>query len=467
MDKSKKIILIFFGVFLSFFLLELGLQLAGFIHSSIQKYGNIAAIKRKGSCRILCLGESTTACGGNSSYPRQLETILNKKNIGITFTVINKGIGGGSTNDILAQLEDNIDTYSPHIIITMMGINDSKGIGFIKAKKSLFLSSLKTYKLLRILYRNISEKIKKPVISTKRIGNETNSNLNVPVDYKKQEKILLDKLILNNKNDGTFFELGTIYSHQGKAHKAEIFLKKAIMINPRNEGAYMQLGDLYDMQRQHDKAIDMYRKAIQITPNNANIYVKLGWVYNGQKQFDKAEKVLKEAISIDPGTYRAYMVLGRSYNDRGWFYKAEETYKNAIKLAPKKSAAYYELAWLYYRQKQEDKIEELIDKASDINLQYNGELFDISAFYYMKKEASPLHSNQLEKSGKTSLTDYSKVTCHNYNKLKKIISQKGITLVCVQYPMRNIESLKNILKRPLHSYFKTTFFCITWFSNYF
>jgi len=38
------------------------------------------------------------------------------------------------------------------------------------------------------------------------------------------------------------------------------------------------------------------------------------------------------------------------------------------------------------------------------------------------------------------------VTFNNYHKLKEILDKRGIQLVCVQYPMRNVELLKIIFE---------------------
>jgi hypothetical protein len=51
-------------------------------------------------------GASTTACGNEGSYPSELEKILNERNIGTQFSVINKGVPGTYTAAIVAQLEN-------------------------------------------------------------------------------------------------------------------------------------------------------------------------------------------------------------------------------------------------------------------------------------------------------------------------------------------------------------------------
>ncbi len=39
---------------------------------------------------------------------------------------------------------------------------------------------------------------------------------------------------------------------------------------------------------------------------------------------------------------------------------------------------------------------------------------------------------------------YGPLTCINYHKLKEALDQRGIKLVCVQYPVRSIESLRQV-----------------------
>ena len=157
----KKLSLIIFGLLISFVLLEAGLRLGGFIISSLQEDRNQASLKQKASYRIMCLGESTTAMGGRYSYPSQLEMVLNERDEGMKFSVINKGIPATDSSMILLLLNDNLAKYKPDMVIVMMGIND-KEKQFSKEYRStlkFFLKSFKTYNLMRLLQFNIMAKI--------------------------------------------------------------------------------------------------------------------------------------------------------------------------------------------------------------------------------------------------------------------------------------------------------------------
>jgi len=116
----QKTVLVIFGLFLTLTILETGLRLGGFIILSLQERRNLLSIRQRGECRIICFGESTT----QGQYPAYLEKVLNQRNIGIKFRVIDKGVGGANTGVIVSQLEANLDKYQPDLVVTMMGIND-------------------------------------------------------------------------------------------------------------------------------------------------------------------------------------------------------------------------------------------------------------------------------------------------------------------------------------------------------
>ena len=147
----KKIALMIFGLFLSILFIEAGLRLGGLILSSLQEHRNMHAVMQKGTYRIMCLGESTTA----GQYPSFLEDILNQRNIGVRFSVINKGIPATNTEVILSELKGNLNKYKPDMVVVMMGIND---VWLYERHKTLHdsktisaMRSLKIYKLTKIV----------------------------------------------------------------------------------------------------------------------------------------------------------------------------------------------------------------------------------------------------------------------------------------------------------------------------
>jgi len=83
--------------------------------------------KTPGVPRILCLGGSTTE-GGNSEgrdgqYPQQLERLLEHRT-GCDFEVLNAGISGWTTAEMLVSWFLTLQDYSPDAIVIHEGVND-------------------------------------------------------------------------------------------------------------------------------------------------------------------------------------------------------------------------------------------------------------------------------------------------------------------------------------------------------
>ncbi|MCO4793577.1 MAG: SGNH/GDSL hydrolase family protein [Bacteriovoracaceae bacterium] len=132
----------------------MGFRLSGWYISkdshSRNEVNDILSIKN----RILVLGESTSADyyadDEEKSWPRQLETMI--KDRGFSIKVFNEARAGTNTGFILADLDLLLDKYKPHIVISMMGINDT-GNFFYKPDKlgnklSRFFQELRIYKLV-------------------------------------------------------------------------------------------------------------------------------------------------------------------------------------------------------------------------------------------------------------------------------------------------------------------------------
>lgn len=140
------------GSFLAVMLLvEVSLRVAGFVLTERQRSENARTLAEGEELVILCVGESTTALGGDSAYPRLLEDALRARYPDMAIAVINGGRPRVSTDRILADLPGQLDTYRPHIVISMLGIND--GVWFAApAREGMlgWLESLRVVTLVRL-----------------------------------------------------------------------------------------------------------------------------------------------------------------------------------------------------------------------------------------------------------------------------------------------------------------------------
>lgn len=429
----QKLCFLICGVFLFAISLEIGLRLAGRIFLSVQEYRNSVSLKQKSICRIMCIGESTTFWGGRTSYPSQLEEILNSSGLGKNFSVINKGVPGGNTIAIVANLEDNLDKYKPDIIVAMMGINDTENYVFfedsVSSGSGFFLKNLRIYKLIKLLCFHISAKTNSARSLKERVNKKMSSG-----DFNWDEKQSMKSFKLNPQYSDDYTQLGKIYRGKEDYLEAENAFKKAIDSDQRNENAYYALGWFYNDIGNYLKAEEIFNKAIGINPENDWPYVEMGEFYRVRLNYVKSEELFKKAITLNSANEWAYIRLGLLYIDQNKYAQAGEWFSQAIVQAVEKEG---EDKGLFFRQTTKKPIECNSQRGrlyAEIAM-LNGEIgnHEIAMQYYKKSE-------------ELRLKCYNPVTLQNYRELKKISDKRMIKLICVQYPMRSVEPLKKIFE---------------------
>ena len=496
----KKIALIFLGIFLFIILLEVGLRLGGFVLQSIQEHGNLQSIKQGSIYRILCLGESTT----ERQYPHLLEQVLNRHNIGMRFSVIDKGRATSNTLYILSRVESYLTEYHPDMVVAMMGIND-KGVKYyedIPESDTWLFKHCRVYRFGRMLYMHLLKALRKKDIygftpkasagktkpeaagmvpekskpkspfltrisffEEERFRQAENSfekaveiNPNddhayvelgrVCQDYGKnlQAENLLKKAIeINPKHDDAYVELGQLYVERVKFPQAEGLFKKALEMNPKNDDAYVGFGRIYRKQGDNVQAEAFFKKAIELNSRNDHARVELGQLYLDQGKYLQVEDSLKKAVELNPENYRAWLDLGKIYRRQNKFLEAEDAFKKSIELNPVNDYAYLEFGAVSREQGKFPQAEDLFKKALEINPENDHAAGALLSMY--EEMSKPELAKEYAKKVKGSKAeDYAAVTVNNYRKLKEILDRKGIKLVCAQYPMRHVEPLKRIFE---------------------
>lgn len=329
---KQKISLILLGLFLFFVLLEVGIRLSGFISLSLQEIKNRAVLKQKGSYRIMCLGESTT----QNQYPPFLERALNQRNIGIKFSVIDKGIAGTTTLNLLEQIDHNINNYHPDMILAMMGINDrGEYISFEVVNTSRILSLFKpfrTYNLVRLLWLHILAKVKEigfcKLNEEKKRSGEARIYLSGIGLKETYTELVSDKDSLNQnaeiyyKNYLTYLRLGKRYQDQSKFSQAEEAFKKAIELNPKNEDAYFELGRIYQDQVKFSQAEETFKKAIDFNPKSYHSYGAILVLYEDMGKPELVKEYARKANAVrsghyNPETVNNYLKLKKILDKKG------------------------------------------------------------------------------------------------------------------------------------------------------
>jgi lysophospholipase L1-like esterase len=175
-SKKQKAILIVSGFLIALALGEVLFRIGGFL---LIQYDKEYDHEINNVYKILCLGDSTTYGLGASdidkfSYPMQLQKILDTSNSMKKYIVINKGIPGLNSSQLLNRLRKFLSENKPDLVIIMIGINDpwnleeSNILKFYKGNilnkvllnSEVLLNKIRLYQFFKLLF--VSTKFGEP-----------------------------------------------------------------------------------------------------------------------------------------------------------------------------------------------------------------------------------------------------------------------------------------------------------------
>ncbi len=475
----QKIFFLFFSLFLTAVLLEIGLRIGGAVVLFLQEKHNHPSLLPD-HCRILCLGESTTALGGEDSYPSQLERILNQQSRGMKFTVINKGLISTTSDYIVTHVEQNLNLYKPQMVVIMMGINDASfarpsqiPLWLWKLKSSL--QDLRVYKLLHLLKRHITHRIRE---ATQQPNPEKSQEAVNTEDLNGQKENFIKKLIAteltvfqthlsaakeyaNSKNlegmnqekelakkaaisaSAACVDLARRYLKQGLLTEALEYLIRATTLNSGSSDAFQLWGEYYLSLQNAPEAIAAYQKALSINSQDAELLQGMARAYH-LMQRREAFLLYMEYLKKEPHDYWGYIELAQWFKENKYFDQAQVVLKQAIAIGPFFERGYLDQGQLLEEQGDYQDEQEMYLKAVALNAKKSSLLLALGEFYQRRGRAD-LADEYLKKAEKMGLEQFPPGTWVDYDDLLNKILSRGIKVIVLQYPVRSIAPLKNYL----------------------
>lgn len=267
----KQILLLFVGIFVALFCLEILLQTSSFVLKFANQLTNsqkiIKKVKTKDNLiKILCIGESTTY----NQYTKFLPYFLDKK-INKDYVVIDCGVPGTSIQNIAERINEQLNYYKPDIVVTMMGINDA----IFNEKRIYKQYPIKILNLFFIIKRNIEN-----IVVTKLYAND-----DIKLNYKKIVdeyfntgkglETLIDIITNNPKETEVFKWLIFAYQRTGKYLEVEKYSKMFLNNYPTDHTVLYILTENNIKQGNFQEAYELILKVIndaEITLDCKNEY---------------------------------------------------------------------------------------------------------------------------------------------------------------------------------------------------
>jgi len=351
------------GLVATVVLLEVALRIVGMIH-----FREVTA--RKGEVRgsdytILCVGDSFTFGIGASAggdYPRQLERLLNLKIRNRRFVVVNRGVGGYNTSQILNNFPAWVDEIKPDLIVVMAGgANAWNYWGYRSYKRGdSVLSSMhdqlyriRIFKLIKLLQKKFPDAIR--LLNVRIKASPGNAGYNASLgsiyteldQYEKAIEWFKAGIQMDPNDADNYRGLGYVYKKLGDYTQSVGWFKKAIKMCPGDPELYAEVGRTYLRGNESDKAISWFKRGIAVDASHSINYYGIGCVYSWLRNHEEAIKWFKKGIRIDPDYSNNYTGIGYAYRDLGRPEKAIHWFKQGIRTNLDDIANYEGLAEVY------------------------------------------------------------------------------------------------------------------------
>jgi tetratricopeptide (TPR) repeat protein len=354
---GQKAALIFLGLFLT----EIIFQIIGLVvaHPAAPKVDLVGDSK---SIRILTVGESTTEWGGGHSYPSRLQVRLAEVFKDQKITVYNEGHSGSNTAEILQRIPVWMQKYRPHMVITLMGVNDPWGIHISESPILSMLDKVKIFKLVHYAWINIqaarqSGEIKKVVRKdhwdSGKYPDPTVERPNPDVEsfeilkqfqqaqfffeaknYQRSADIFHKTMKKAERRYPYYlFNLGVAEYHLGNIKEGNLAFDEFVKLRQSSDG-YFQVGSfIYYLHGSSDRvgreeAIHYLRKGYDLNPKNTDILNVLGTAYRQDPAtYNVALKYLESNLELGGRYPDAIGSLADIYTSLNRFTEAEKILK--------------------------------------------------------------------------------------------------------------------------------------------
>ena len=445
------------GLAVLLIILEVGLRLTGIAFNYQQDAYNNERMALRADCTILCLGESTPAMGGEHTYPKLLETILNDNSSGETYSVLNKGLPATDTSVIMSQLKTNLEKFKPDVVVSMMGANDENGAipryDLPLAELPGFPYDLRVFRLFSLLHHQLFNTRQIGVSVQVSLPSQQNIepyllvfyqvlpryNFDLVVDYSQPAVARLGPVICY------LIELARYYEVNGGLIAADKLLKRAIRLRP-SVYTYMEYALYLERRSEFAEAEKALLTAIKADPNNGMPWVLLGRVRLRDNRFSEGWEAAEKGAALIENDFRVPQSLSNWYRQNGNDEGAWKHSIRAVQMAEGQQLTFESLFELATRLDKLDELERVIGGILEKDLTVDV-LCNIQR-YYDTQENHDKSAELQERIRRKRLAEVHPMTKDNYLRLVELASQRQIPVVAVQYPTRNIEPLKAIFKNP-------------------
>jgi tetratricopeptide (TPR) repeat protein len=142
-------------------------------------------------------------------------------------------------------------------------------------------------------------------------------------------------LPLDSRNAALYNNLGgAILGAHRDLNDAAACFEQALALEPGYAEAHYNLGNVFSAQGKLDRAVACYQRALALRPDRPDFHNELGNALRDQGKFEPAMESCERALTLKPNYAEAHYNLGNVFGDQGKLDNAVGCYERALALKP-------------------------------------------------------------------------------------------------------------------------------------
>jgi tetratricopeptide (TPR) repeat protein len=311
-NMIKKAGIVFLGFITILIIIEIILRIIGVSYETKSTEESKSGYQKQSDYTILSIGDSFTRGMGapmGKDFSSQLEILLNQ-NSQKKYRVINGGLSGANSSQILKLLQSKIDAAKPDLMILLVGGANTWNFWGLDTTSTEggaswftdIIYRIRIFKLTKLFINNIKNKMENEEISNGKAFLE-------PEKFQETLNQFKSAIANNPKNGLAYYQMGAYYMRERKLDDAVKLFNEGIQADPREERNYVGLAACDQMVGNMNDAIKWINKGMEINPSNLNFHNQLCMFYNYLGDYEQQLKWAMIAIKMNPSIGNFYRFI--------------------------------------------------------------------------------------------------------------------------------------------------------------
>lgn len=323
--RRAQVLLVCLGVVGALVIAELGLRLAGVAYRlSRQPWPAAISLSQEASrYRVLCIGDSFTFGIGalaGFSYPEQLAGLLDGAAGEASVEVMNLGVPGDNSSQVLRRLEGLLPVVRPQVVVILVGTNNSWNTARAslpppwRVARPTWLAGAQRLRIYRLFALAVAGFWRMPAARAETEAFSLPAYLELQLDAKAADA-RLEELASQPASPERHVAMGKVYLGRQRLDEAAASFHHALAANPEPEEAYeayvgLALSRMFSGDVSGSGEVDtVLAAAIRSNPEHSAAYWVRGVAQLLRQEDRGAQEDFTTAVSLNPRMAWALMDL--------------------------------------------------------------------------------------------------------------------------------------------------------------